>query len=74
MSGGNVCLCADRSRLRVVDRNCNHSAFNGYHRTWSAYSSIVCLACGGYWRTKAAYVIRTPDIGVHERGRWMRGE
>lgn len=32
------------------------SAFNGYHRTPSDYSTVRCLKCRGVWRTKAAYV------------------
>jgi hypothetical protein len=70
MSGGKACACAEKlepihplgrttrpGRLwRVLDRHCNHSAFNGYHRTWSAYSALQCLRCGRVWRTKAAYV------------------
>lgn len=45
----------------VVDRRCNHSAFNGYRRTPSDYSSIRCLNTGAYWRTKAAYADELPD-------------
>jgi len=41
---------------RVIDRNCNHSAFNGYRRTPSKYSTCECLTCGAVWRTKAHYV------------------
>lgn len=40
----------------VRQRNCNHSAFNGYHRTYSDYSEVVCLACGSCGWTKARYV------------------
>ncbi len=58
MSGGVPCSCAvkDRSKWQVIQRNCNHSAFNGYHRTYSDYSSVTCTGCGHVWRTKAAYV------------------
>lgn len=68
MSGGSSCKCDERkepivatgdrpARLwRVLDRKCNHSAFNGYHWTSSPYSSIQCLRCGAAWRTKAPYV------------------
>jgi len=46
----------------VRQRNCNHSAFNGGHRTTSDYSEVVCGApgCGRVWRTKAAYVRDLP--------------
>lgn len=47
---------------RVVDRECNYSAFNGYKRTPSAYSAVRCLLCGAWWRTKAAYVRRTKSV------------
>ncbi len=48
----------------VTDRNCNYSAFSGYHRTASDYCALHCLKCGGVWRTKAEYVYRVPD-GTH---------
>ena len=54
---------------RVVDYHCNHSAFNGYHRTPSDYSSICCLACGRYWRTKAKYVDGLPMKKSEKEGR-----
>jgi hypothetical protein len=69
MSGGKSCQCSEKrepltapagsnrpGRLwRVIQYRCNHSAFNGYHHTSSDYSSISCLRCGAYWRTKAPY-------------------
>lgn len=67
MSGGPTCRCAERAKplLRrrwvVIDRQCHHSAFAGYHYTPSFYSAIVCLACGRVWRTKAAYVAQLRD-------------
>lgn len=45
----------------VVQRRYNESAFNGYRRTPSEYSSIRCINTGDYWRTKAAYVNDLPD-------------
>lgn len=45
----------------VMQRYCNHSAFNGYHRTASAYSTVTCYGCGATWRTKARYVAGLPD-------------
>jgi hypothetical protein len=65
MSAGVPCRCQppDRSHWRVIDRNCNRSAFNGYRWAWSAYSSVQCRLCGGMWRTKAAYVRGLPDVG-----------
>lgn len=61
MSGGTVCKC-DPKRWAVIQRKCNHSAFNGYHRTPSDYSTVVCLDCGRPWRTKAKYVDKLPDM------------
>jgi len=68
MSGGASCNCMMRGssifrglNWRVLQRNCNHSTFNGSHRTPSAYSEIKCLSCGRCWRTKAAYVSRLND-------------
>lgn len=48
---------------RVIQRECNCSAFNGYAWRHSVYSALVCLRCGASWRTKAAYVVITEDIG-----------
>lgn len=54
-------LCA-KDNWRVVQRNCNHSAFNGGHRTPSDYSEVRCLKCNGRWRTKASYVDKLRDF------------
>ena len=58
MSGGPSCCCAvrDRKRWRVVQYRHHHSAFHGYRRTESDWSSVYCIGCGRLWRTKAAYV------------------
>lgn len=58
------CQCEklDRSKWRVIQRNCNHSAFNGYRETPSDYSSVTCLDCGRVWRTKAKYVDQLRDF------------
>lgn len=80
MSGGIACNCSERyepltvpeasnrpPRLwRVTAYRCNHSAFNGYHKTPSRYSAIKCLRCGAHWRTKAPYADRLPAIAVDE--------
>ena len=66
------CTCTSRSAWTVADRECNHSAFNGYRWTPSAYSAVVCArylgGCGVRWRTKAAYVGALPDI---DRARYL---
>lgn len=81
MSGGAACKCSEASepitvpgdsnrpgRLwRVLQRRCNHSAFNGYHETPSEYSTIQCLRCGAAWRTKASYVWQLADRAEEER-------
>ena len=61
MSGGTVCKCGNRDAWRVYQRRCNHSAFNGYRRTPSDYSSVGCERCLAVWRTKAKYVDTLPD-------------
>lgn len=74
MSLGQACTCAERHKpiaereWYVLQRNCNHSAFNGGRRQYSRYSSITCEGtdengrrCLGSWRTKAAYVIHLRD-------------
>jgi hypothetical protein len=61
------CHCEERKKpigerlWRVQKRRCNHSAFNGYHETYSEYSTVCCLRCGAAGRTKAAYVALLPD-------------
>ena len=52
--------------LVVTDRNCNHSAFNGWRRTPSDYSAILCVSadCRRSWRSKAPGVANVPD-GTH---------
>jgi hypothetical protein len=67
MSGGCACDCTERRKpiaeraWRVVQRNCNHSAFSGCRYTVSDYSCITCMACGRFWRTKAQYVSKLKD-------------
>jgi hypothetical protein len=62
MSTSFECHCPERKKpvaeraWRVIVRNGNRSAFNGYRWQYSAYSSVTCLACGRTGRTKAAYV------------------
>lgn len=58
-----TCQKEHREHWVVLQRKCNFSAFNGYRRTRSAYSSVECQApgCGRVWRTKAAYVDGLPD-------------
>lgn len=53
---GRTCRGEHRRAWRVTVLRGNHSAFNGYHFTPSAYSEVKCLTCGRIWRTKAAYV------------------
>lgn len=68
MSGGTACHCPERKKpakeraWRVSQLKCNHSAFNGYHRTSSDWSSIVCKACSAVWRTKSAVAFELPRL------------
>lgn len=56
------CTCRDipvaqrRMFWRVRHYRVNHSAFNGYRPTTSAYSQVHCTRCDTVWRTKAGYV------------------
>lgn len=63
MSQGTHCTSPREHRPSwvVTARNINHSAFNGYNPTPSAYSQVRCLACWQTWRTKAKYVDTLPD-------------
>lgn len=61
MSGTSRCRCPLPRTVVVVHRRCNFSAFNGYRRTWSAYSLVRCTRCSHYWRTRASYVDSAPD-------------
>ncbi len=68
MSTGVPCTCKTPKKERranwvVRDRLCNYSAFNGYRRTPSDYSLVICLVCSGLWRTKAEYVSTLSDEG-----------
>lgn len=61
MSGGLACRSQYHRRAWVVlDRNVNHSAFNGYRATPSRYSTVHCPICNAVWRTAAAYVDKLP--------------
>jgi hypothetical protein len=61
------CHCPERKKpveernWVVIDRNCHYSAFNGYKRTWSERSTVLCKSCGAVGRTKAKYVVRLKD-------------
>lgn len=61
------CSCEERTkpiaeRAWVVwHRRCHYSAFSGYHRTPSDYSTVRCLRCGSVGRTKAKYVSQLRD-------------
>lgn len=67
MSGGPTCSCPEAAKpvseraWFVYQYKCNHSAFNGYHRTPSDYSSVGCRKCNTVWRTKAAYADELPE-------------
>ena len=67
MSQGKACQCDEQKkplaqrRWVVLQRNCNYSAFSGYHYTPSDYSCVQCHACGSAWRTKADYVLSLKD-------------
>jgi hypothetical protein len=67
MSGGAICRCEERKkplakrRWEVMQRYCNHSAFNGYRMDPSDWSSIRCARCHANWRTKARYVSALRD-------------
>lgn len=64
MSGGGFCTCPKpkpKDQWVVIQRRCNHSAFSGYHRTGSDYSSVHCKVCMSSWRTKADYVNHLPN-------------
>jgi hypothetical protein len=75
MSGGLFCSCepVDRSKWVVIDRLCSYSAFSGYHRKSSDWSSVGCTGCGHMWRTKAAYVASLPDLPTALRGAHLEG-
>jgi hypothetical protein len=60
------CMREHRASWVVIQRQCNYSAFSGYHRTPSDYSGIRCRSCNRYWRTKAAYVRALPDAEYGE--------
>jgi hypothetical protein len=65
--GGRGDCSAGLDEWVVLDRYCNHSAFNGYHETPSDYSAVKCLRCLHWWRTKANYVRQLRDATQDER-------
>jgi len=67
MSGGDACRNREHSDHWVVTQyRCNHSAFSGYHRTYSDYSEVWCPVCPRAWRTKASYVNTLPVVSYEE--------
>lgn len=75
MSGGYSCQskATHYHRWRVLDRNCNYSAFRGYRLTYSDYSALICLTCGSVWRSKANYIEYLYDISAKEKRAWLNG-
>ena len=67
MSGGTCCKCPESKKpvaeraWEVTQRNCNHSAFSGYHYTSSRYSAIRCTACRAIWRSTGRFVHMLKD-------------
>ena len=61
------CHCEERKKpvhernWVVTQRHCHHSAFAGYHKTLSDYSTVRCKTCGASGRTKADYVYSLED-------------
>ena len=68
------CRCAERRKpvvdraWKVTQRQCNHSAFNGYQYTPSDYSTVMCLVCGAIGRTKARFVGALKDASNEDLG------
>lgn len=55
-SAGCCPRCSFPGVLVILHYRCNFSAFSGYRRTPSNYSSLLCCHCGNRFRTKAKYV------------------
>ncbi len=66
------CKCEERKKPEdernwvVYQRNCQHSAFNGYRWEYSDYSEVRCLTCRAIGRTKARYVDYLRDAKQNE--------
>ena len=63
-----LCGKEHRHSWRVVQRNGNASAFNGYRWTWSRYSGVRCLRCLRFWRTGAATCATWPTLRPRRAG------
>lgn len=67
MSVSFSCHCQERNKpidkrnWSVINRNYHCSAFNGYQKTYSDYSLVICDTCGAIGRTKAKYVKKLKD-------------
>lgn len=67
MSKGIACSCSgpieDRLKnWRIIQFKCNHSAFNGWKKTYSEYSSFRCMVCTNIWRSKSDYVFKVKAL------------
>ena len=62
-SFGCTCDIKDKRNWRVAHRNHNHSYFEAPkgQAHLSAYSTVFCLKCGAFGRTKAQYVYELAD-------------
>ncbi|WP_321367643.1 hypothetical protein [uncultured Desulfuromusa sp.] len=61
------CHCEERKKpvhernWVVLVRHCHYSAFSGYHKTPSDWSTVLCKSCRAVGRTKAKYVDQLKD-------------
>lgn len=67
MAASFSCKCPERKKpvserkWVVLQRLSHHSAFSGYHRTPSDYSTVLCESCRAVGRTKANFVTELKD-------------
>lgn len=72
MSQGAKCHVHTRAEFRRAHVRHNHSAFNGYHQTYSPYTEVVCIGdvngmtCRHRWRSRAAWVDGLPLLKAGE--------
>ena len=70
MSGHIPCTCGNRNGLRLLKelKNTNYSYFESPkgQAHYSNYSTVACIKCNGYYRSKSKIINSYPEITIKE--------